>query len=170
MKYLFKSVLFMTYIPLFFMQLQFITADVGPKPSMDFKFIQEFSGQPVTITSGILFECNQSDCQDAKPLEQLGPQGFACKTDGCSALAYGFSNYHRLEIQFSDGITRESNIFTTAQFQSSYEVIIRQTDLLVRPKFNLNFFSPVTYILLCGWLSGWIHYYRYCGCTSCTPC
>ena len=94
MNNLFRNFLIMIIIPSIFIPLQFITADIGPKPSMDFEFKQEFSGQPVTITSGTLFECNQSDCQDAKPLEQLGPQGFACQTDVCSALAYGFSNYH----------------------------------------------------------------------------
>ena len=133
-----------------FLPLRDISADTGPKPSMDFEFKQGFTGQPVTIVSGILFECDQSDCQDAKPLERLGPQGFSCDTTSCSALAYGFSTYHRLEIQFSDGITRASNIFKTAQFQSVYAVTIRPTDLLVKSKFTLNLFSPLTYVLLCG--------------------
>jgi hypothetical protein len=65
-------------------------------------------------------------------------------------MAYGFSTYHRLEIQFSDGATRQSNIFKTTQFQSLYEVTIRQKDILVVPKLSLNLFSPLTYVLLCS--------------------
>jgi hypothetical protein len=135
---------------LVFLPLQTVAADVGPKPTMDFEFVQAFSGSPVTIVSGTLFECEQSDCSDAQPLQQVGPQRFTCEATSCSALAYGFSQYQRLEIQFSDGITRRSNIFETSQFQSSYKVTINQDDLVVKPKLVLNLFTPLTYILLCG--------------------
>ena len=127
-----------------------VSADVGPKPGMSFGFEQEFSGPQVTIVSGNLFECEQPDCQDAKPLEQVGPQEFWCSDTSCSAIAYGFSTYHRLEIQFSDGKTRQSNIFETIQFNSSYKVTIRQNDLLVEPVASVNWFSPITYLLLCA--------------------
>jgi hypothetical protein len=127
-----------------------VSADVGPKPGMDFKFKQELPGSVLTITSGTLFECEQSDCQDARPLQQLGPQGFSCAVTTCSALAYGFSPYHRLVIAFSNGKTRQSNVFKTTQFQATYQVTIRQDDLLVEPRFSLNFSSPLTYVLLCA--------------------
>jgi hypothetical protein len=117
---------------------------------MDFKFKQESSNNPVTIISGILFECEQTDCQDAEPMEELGPQRFSCAATTCSALAYGFSPYHRLEITFSDGKNRQSNVFKTTQFQATYQVSIRQDDLLVQPEFSLNFYTPLTYFLLCG--------------------
>ena len=54
------------------------SADMGPKPTMHFDFKQEFTGEPVTIISGILLECEQSDCQDAEPLQEAGPQSFTC--------------------------------------------------------------------------------------------
>ena len=76
---------------------------------MDFTFTQEFPGTQVSIVSGTMFECQQSDCSDAKPLMEAGPQRFSCEATSCHALAYGFSDYHRLEIQFSDGKTRQSN-------------------------------------------------------------
>ncbi|MGD0610413.1 MAG: hypothetical protein ABSB41_02780 [Anaerolineales bacterium] len=132
-----------------FMPPRSVAADTGPKPTMDFQFMQSFPGQAVTIVSGTLFECDRSDCQDAKPLVVGGPQRFTCGTTTCHALAYGFSDYHRLLIQFSDGKARQSNIFKTAQFQSVYKVTIRQVDLLVEPQISLNLFSPWTYILLC---------------------
>ncbi len=65
-------------------------------------------------------------------------------------MAYGFSPYHRLEIEFSDGVIRKSNIFKTAQFESHYKVTIQQTDLVVTSKFTLGFFTPLTYALICG--------------------
>lgn len=132
-----------------FLPLDPVSADTGPKPTMDFQFIQGFPGQAVTIISGTLFECDRSDCQDGKPLVVGGPQRFTCEATSCHALAYGFSNYHRLLIQFSDGKTRQSNIFKTDQFQSVYKVTIRQDDLLVEPQISLNLFSPWTYLLFC---------------------
>jgi len=123
-------------------------ADTGPKPTMDFEFKQELTGEQVTITSGILYECEQPDCSDASPLEELGPQGFTCEANSCHALAYGFSPYHRLEIQFSDGQTRESNIFETAGFESRYTVTVRPEDLLVEAQFSLGVFPRTGTILV----------------------
>jgi hypothetical protein len=121
-----------------------VRADTGPKPGMSFEFTQEFSGDPITIVSGILFECESPDCQDATPLMQAGPQEFYCDAKSCSAIAYGFSTYHQLEIIFSDGVTRRSNIFESHYFYSSYKVSIRQDDLLVKPKGGL---TPILEIL-----------------------
>ncbi len=126
---------------MFFLQLlvpaRVVEADTGPKPTMEFEFNQELPAEPVTIVSGILYECEQSDCSDARPLEQLGPQGFDCSTDRCDALAYGFAPYHRIEIEFSDGKTRQSNIFQTAGFESRYKVTVNPDDLLVEAQFSL---------------------------------
>lgn len=130
--------------------MQSASADTGPKPTLDFTFTQEFPGNPVSITAGTLFECEQSDCSDAHPLPEMGPQGFRCEASSCHALAYGFSEYHRLEITFSDGKTRQSNIFKTSEFNANYKVTIREADLLVEPQLTLGLFSPLTYILLCG--------------------
>ena len=129
--------------------LQGVAADVGPKPSMDFRFMQAFPGPAVTIQTGSLYQCGRPDCQDAQPLAVLGPQGFSCGPDSCHALAYQFSPYNLLTIQFSDGKTRRSNVFKTDQFQSVYKVTIREEDLLVEPQISLNLFSPWTYVLLC---------------------
>jgi hypothetical protein len=150
MFFLRKKVFFLLLFLPAFLPLQTVSADTAPKPSMNFTFIQDFSGKPVSITFGKLFECEKADCSDAVPLEQLGPQGFSCSATSCSALAYGFSPYHRLEIQFSDDKTRQSNVFKTVQFQSIYKVTISQDDLKVESIFSLNIFTPITYILLCG--------------------
>lgn len=124
-----------------------VRADTGPKPSMEFNF----SGQGVTIVSGILYECDQPDCSDAEPLKDLGAQGLYCETERCRALAYGFAPYHILEIEFADGTTRRSNIFETNGFDSKYQVTVQPEDLLVEARLNLDFItgSPPWVVLSC---------------------
>ncbi|MBN2115294.1 MAG: hypothetical protein JW730_01900 [Anaerolineales bacterium] len=122
----------------FLLPARLVLADTGPKPTMDFEFRQEMTGEPVTITSGILYECKQPDCSDASPLMEAGPQRFTCEANSCHAMSYGFRPYHRLEIQFSDGQTRQSNIFETAGFNSNYTVTVRPEDLLVETRLGLR--------------------------------
>ena len=125
-----------------------VFADTGPKPTMEFEFKQVLSNGQVTITSGILYECDQPDCSDAEPLKELGPQRLTCDAVSCSALAYGFSTYHKLEIQFSDGKTRQSNIFKTAGFDSRYTVTVRPDDLLVEAQFSLTALPPAILLII----------------------
>jgi hypothetical protein len=128
--------------------IQAALADTGPKPTMDFQFKYESTEEHPTIISGILYECQQSDCSDAAPLQQLGPQGFRCDTEGCSATAYGFAPYHKLEIEFSDEQTRQSNIFKTAGFNSKYTVKVRPDDLLVETQFSVGILPPIFIIVI----------------------
>jgi hypothetical protein len=124
-------------------------ADTGPKPTMTFQFQQAMTGEPpLTIVSGILYECDQSDCSDAQPLEEAGPQRFACEVNSCHATAYGFAPYHRLAIEFSDGQTRQSHVFQTAGFDSRYAVTIRPDDLLVEAELGLGTFPRIAIILV----------------------
>ena len=126
-------------------------ADMGPKPSMEFTFEQEVAGEPLTILAGELYECDLPDCSDAHPLENVAVQGFDCYNDGsCEAVSYGFSQYHYLELEFSDGVTRRSNIFETSTFNGKYAVTIRENDLLVTARFTLDPLSGTTWLLLCG--------------------
>ncbi len=136
---------FRTFLLLFILMQLFLPAhiaraDTGPKPTMEFEFKHDSTGEQLTISSGILYECEQPDCSDASPLEELGPQGFYCELQNCRAMAYGFAPYHRIEIEFSDGITRQSNIFDTAGFDSTYTVTVRPEDLLVEAQFSLAIF------------------------------
>ncbi|MCB0077312.1 MAG: hypothetical protein KDD73_07775 [Anaerolineales bacterium] len=73
----------------------------------------------------------------------MGPQHFSCQELTCSGLAYDFTDYGRLEITFSDGETRQSNIFTIKSFNSSYDVSIQENELTVTARTN-----PATLVLL----------------------
>ena len=141
-----KKVLIPIVLLLALLPLGTVSADIGPKPTMDFEFIQQTPGAALTIAgTAIFFECEQADCQDEKPLGVGGPQRFSCGTISCHVLAYGFTRYHRLEIQFSDGKTRKSNVFQTAHFNSVYKVTIRPDDLLVEPQFGWDSFSNISF-------------------------
>lgn len=151
MKKIKAALVFLTLVVIL-IPAQAVFADTGPKPGMEFTFEQEPSGEPLTIVSGILYECEQADCSDAAPLEELGPQRFWCDILSCGAIAYGFSQYHRLEIKFSDGKTRQSNIFETVGFDSTYAVSVRPEDLLVDAQFSpvSSFPRMGVIVLLCA--------------------
>ena len=146
----FKKLFLLSIFLLIFLPAGIVEADTGPKPTMEFEFQQELAGEPVTIIWGTLYECEHSDCSDAAPLEELGPQGFSCSVDRCDAMAYGFAPYHKLEIGFSDGQTRQSNVFETAGFNSIYGVTVRPGDLLVESRFSSSLPPLPTAVVLLG--------------------
>lgn len=117
-------------------------ADVGPKPSMNFTF-EYVDMAPLTILGGALIECEDSACTDRYPLEELGPQNFSCGQDACHSLAYGYAPYHQLVIDFSDGVTRRSNIFEKRAYNANYTVTVRPDGMQVKEGWG----TP-------GWLAG----------------
>ena len=145
----FRIVVWSLILLQFLSSTQAVLADTGPKPSMEFTFKQDLpEGEKHTIVSGILYECEQSDCSDAAPLEEIGPQGFYCESQSCRAIAYGFAPYHRIEIELSDEITRHSNIFETAGFDSRYTVTVQPDDLLVEGQLSLEVLPPIAIIAI----------------------
>ena len=114
---------FLVYVPL-------AAADSGPKPEMTFDFVYETT-KSLSIVGGEQWQCKTATCNEAYILEEGGPQGFFCTTSGCRSRAYGYTDYNRLAVKFSDGITRESNIFETQSFNNQYRVTVRENDLLV---------------------------------------
>jgi hypothetical protein len=137
---------------LLFLPTYTVFADTGPKPTMEFSFNQSSLATPVTIVLGTLYECQEADCSDAQPLMEGGPQGFRFTAESCDALAYGFAPYHRIEIEFSDGKTRQSNIFQTAGFNSMYKVIVNPDDLLVEAQ--PGFLAPQFSASAPRWIGG----------------
>jgi hypothetical protein len=112
---------------------QSVQADAGPHPSMQFFFISRIEPGP-TIISGQLLECKDEACVQPEPLQQMGPQRFECQINTCSSVAYSYSPYYRLEIEFSDGMTRQSNTFTKRAFSANYLVTIHEESLEVEEK------------------------------------
>lgn len=105
-----------------------VQADTGPKPEMNFIF--EYEGDPLQIVSGEQLECQDEQGSDCQPLPELGPQGMSCTAAACSSMAYSYAPYHKLVIEFSDK-KRESNVFATAGFNSTYKVAVGPDALTV---------------------------------------
>jgi hypothetical protein len=120
--------LFMAAFP-----FQSVQADAGPHPSMQFTFISQIKPGP-TIMSGKLLECKDETCVMSDPLPELGPQRFECQINTCNSFAYSYTPFFRLEIEFSDGITRQSNSFTKSAFAANYLVTIQEKSLVVEEK------------------------------------
>jgi hypothetical protein len=118
-------------------------ADLGPKPSMDFKISYKTS-KPLSIIEATQMQCKDKGCSDPKPLSLYGPQHFECdgikpssfpmplsKKDTCFSLSYGYDPYQKLVLRFSDNVVRESNIFPANQFTAHYSLTVTDSALIV---------------------------------------
>ena len=145
--------LFLTLLMLAFAPL--LMADTGPKPAMDFELEYVLSPAP-EITTATLLECQQKDCSDGVPLEELGPQGIHCPSNTeCYSMAYGYNGeYFQLVLEFSDGVTRTSNVFTKHRFNASYRVTVTDNALEVEKAGGsgnpLAYFLFLMLALICG--------------------
>jgi hypothetical protein len=106
-------------------------ADEGPKPSADFEF--EYEIDRVPIVDGQLLKCEDKNCTQSHPLEELGPQRFRCSDYSCTSQAYGYGRYLKLVITFEDRV-RESNVFEKRSFEAMFIVTVTQSGLKVREK------------------------------------
>ncbi len=120
-------------------------ADAGPKPRMDFTF--QFEGESIPIVEAQLIECDDPSCADGAPLEHLGPQGIRCEGLVCKSTAYTYSDYHRLVVEFEDGV-RESQVFTKSYFASRYRVTVSQDALVVEETGGTNAFCSMFAVTL----------------------
>jgi hypothetical protein len=94
-------------------------ADVGPKPHLDFVLSYNTSSN-VSILGGNLLQCSDAACTNGTPLRQVGPQHFGCSDDThCDSIAYGYSDYQKLVINFSDR-QRESGAFRAYDGETYY--------------------------------------------------
>ena len=120
-------------------------ADAGPKPRMDFTF--EFEGEPIAIVEAQLIQCDEPTCAGGVALEHLGPQGIRCEGTVCKSIAYTYSDYHRLVVEFEDR-TRESQVFTKSYFASRYRVTVSEDALLVEETGGTNAFCSMFAVTL----------------------
>ena len=125
-------------------------ADIGPKPSMSFEFIYQ-TDNVLKITSGILLQCRDPACQKTEPLDEMGLSLLTCSATACSSVAFGYAQYNRLVITFSDGKTRESNVFTKNYFEARYKVKVQEDSLQVSEQ--LDGFNPANIMLIGGFVA-----------------
>ena len=106
-------------------------ADIGPKPTMEFSFEYQ-TNEPLTIVEAELLQCEDPECLASHPLDKIGPQDFSCTAESCSSMAYSYAGDNLLVITFSDGVTRQSNLFSKQNFDAEYTVTVYEDDLLVQ--------------------------------------
>lgn len=128
MKKLFLSLVFL---------LPFTTlwADVSPRPEMEFLFIHRTAEEKaINPIRSEQIQCTDNQCLESKPLGHYGIQKLYCTTESCFSVAYEYTDFQKLIIVFSDGTTRESNIFpTTHKLRARYKVYVDKDTLTVEP-------------------------------------
>ena len=109
------------------------SADMGPKPTMEFNVIFKTT-KPVTVITGEQYVCQDKKCHDPKKLKEYGPQRFSCENNRCRSLAYGYGGaYNIIKIQFSDK-TRTSDIFRNLAFNATYDLVVDDEQIHVIDK------------------------------------
>jgi len=145
----FKKILMLILILLILLPFGKVSAD-APPPSMDFEFYPQTSGATITILSATLYGCEGPDCQNPMQIP------ISCGDSNCHANA-GYSS-NRLEVRFSDGKTRRSNVFQSTSAHTVYKVTIHPDDLLVETQSTsgyqsaaglLNLFTVICIGLAC---------------------
>lgn len=121
------------------------SADIGPKPSMDFSM--RFETEDVELLDGQLLLCNDEECESFVVF--MGP--FWCTMDSCTSYAlWGeaeeYVEHHKLVLTFQDQV-RESNVFTKQAHIAKYKVLVKADSLEVSENRLASMFTP--YLLLC---------------------
>ena len=145
----FKKILMPILILLILLPFGKVSAD-APPPSMDFEFYPQTSGATITILSATLYGCEGPDCQNPMQIP------ISCGDSNCHANA-GYSS-NRLEVRFSDGKTRQSNVFQSTSAHTVYKVTIRPDDLLVETQSTSGYQSGSAvfelFLIICICLTG----------------
>lgn len=129
-----------------------VSADIGPKPDMDFTF--SFPQEKIPILQGKLMQCADPNCATTIEFKGL----FACTADRCHAstliIPGGFfeAKYYKISIAFADRL-RESNVFTKQQMRAQYQVGVEAERLLVTEKFSFSSFTDEYFLQPGGNLS-----------------
>lgn len=99
---------------------------ISPNPRMDFYFT---FNTPAPLTVDVVrseqIQCADSLCMSAKPLGDYGAQRMDCTANSCRSVAYEYEPFQKLIITFSDGVTRESEVFPAPKaLLSSFNVVV----------------------------------------------
>lgn len=106
---------------------------ISPNPQMEFSFTFN-TPTPLTIDAvrSEQIQCTDSLCLSAKPLGDYGAQRMDCTEKACRSVAYEYDPFQKLIITFSDGVTRESQVFATPKsLHTSFNVVVDGDKLIV---------------------------------------
>jgi len=131
-----------------------LIADTGPKPTAAFEI--EYQIEPIpNLVHAAMYYCDDPDCTSADPIERAGPQYFECTQYACNSMAYGYADEMYITIDFDDGISRTSNIFTKKHFNAEYLILVNRANLIVKETGGNNSgmfggFGFIILLMICG--------------------
>lgn len=98
-----------------------VSADVAPPPMRFWVTYNQSDIQfDVGITSGWLYQCNDSGCATVAG----DPMNVTCETwNPCETYYHPYTDYQKLALRFSDGTVRESGVFNFT-YPGSYDVFV----------------------------------------------
>lgn len=110
-------------------------AGLAPKPQMDFIVIYPGQEHPTLLADNSeQLQCQDNQCLQSAPLGRYGIQRLYCQEEKCFSVAYKYAPFQQLVLNFSDGVKRTSNIFSTpAKLHSSFYIVVQEQDLQVTP-------------------------------------
>lgn len=111
---------------------------MGPKPTLYINFVEPKNQPKLAITSAALFNGN-SPTGKFTPFQEIGPQRLRVYPDKLFAMAYGFAKYLRLEVKFSDGVTRKSQVFQATGMSSHFDMSLQGNSLLLKPSKSVRY-------------------------------
>lgn len=106
------------------------SADVGPKPTLEFRFAYP-PGRSLSAVSGTLLGCKDADCLETTPLKNNPHISLRCQADSCSGTLFNSDQLMCLQVLFSDNKTRLSNPFTPSAMRNVYSVKVQDNELVV---------------------------------------
>lgn len=110
-------------------------AEISPLPQAQFNFIYNTDTKPLIHPDQTeLVLCQDRLCLQAQPLGVYGSQRLTCGGGACTATAYEFEPFARLDVMFEDGKLRQSNIFALPPaLLSQFNVYVDANTLAVEP-------------------------------------
>lgn len=101
-----------------------LSADLTPKPTMDFELVYEIP--PVEVLSGELIECGDPACTSREIMPM--PPWFECTSEGCHWSGIPGDGPVKLVLEFADR-KRVSSVFQRRGYASSYVVAVGEEAL-----------------------------------------
>lgn len=125
-----KKILFvMAVLLVLLIPFRTAAANAAQQPDAEFKFKFE-TGQPLEIIEAHFYSCGTLECSTPFEWEET-PEDFYCTVEDCYSWSYGYGDYFKLVITFSDGVTRQSNIFEKKDLESEYTITVFEDRLFV---------------------------------------
>ncbi|MBC7426365.1 MAG: hypothetical protein H7321_07500 [Bacteroidia bacterium] len=134
------------YILIFLLSVtSILKADMGPKPSMNFKIDYDTSVYG-TLIEGYQLQSESSDFKTFDTLKTAGPQHFMAIGTVILSRAYDYSPYNKIVLKFEKG-WYSSNVFTKGSFNANYNITFENSKLKVSETLTSAYFIWIRFVI-----------------------